>query len=67
MAAIDAALIFIVIRPLKRVAEWADKASRGETNLPELPARGSDEIANVTRSFNRMFVSLAKALDMLEG
>jgi HAMP domain-containing protein len=67
MAAIDAALIFIVIRPLKRVAEWADKASKGETNLPELPARGSDEIANVTRSFNRMFVSLAKALDMLEG
>jgi protein-histidine pros-kinase len=67
MAAIDTALVLIVVRPVKQLAERAEKISKGETNLPALPEQGSDEIGDVTRSFNRMHVSLAKALDMLEG
>jgi HAMP domain-containing protein len=66
LAAIDGLLIFIVVRPVRRLAERAERISKGETDLPALPASGNDEIADVTRSFNRMYVSLAKALDLLE-
>lgn len=65
LIALDAAVYFIVIRPLKLVSEAADRVSKGETNLPPLPVKGSDEIAGATASFNRMQVSLAKALKML--
>jgi len=64
--ALDTALYLIVIRPLHRVSQSADRISKGETDLPELGVSGRDEIANVTSSFNRMHVSLAKALKMLE-
>ena len=62
---LDAAVYFIVLRPLKLVSDTGDRVSKGEVNLPLLPVKGSDEIANVTTSFNRMHVSLAKALKML--
>ena len=62
---LDAAVYFIVIRPLKRVSDAADRISKGETNPTPLPVKGSDEIATVTTSFNRMQVSLAKAFKML--
>jgi HAMP domain-containing protein len=65
IAILDAAVYFIVIRPLKRVAEAADRASKGESNPAPLPVKGRDEIATVTASFNRMQLSLAKAFKML--
>ena len=66
IVALDTALYLIVIRPLRRVSQAADRISKGETDLPELEVRGRDEIADVTSSFNRMHVSLAKALKMLD-
>jgi methyl-accepting chemotaxis protein len=66
IAALDTALYLIVIRPLHRVSQSADRISKGETDLPELEVKGRDEIADVTSSFNRMHVSLAKALKMLD-
>ena len=66
IAALDTALYFIVIRPLHRVSQAADRISKGDTDQPELQVRGRDEIADVTASFNRMHVSLTKALKMLE-
>jgi len=54
-----------VIRPLKLLSDAADRVSKGETNPPPLPVKGSDEIAAVTASFNRMQLSLAKAFKML--
>jgi protein-histidine pros-kinase len=62
---LDAGVYFIVIRPLKLLSDAADRASKGEMNLPLFPVKGSDEIATVTASFNRMQVSLAKAFKML--
>ena len=67
LTVIDAALVFIVIRPVRRLAETADRISKGEMNLPELPVKGKDEIADVTSSFNRMYVSLVKAFSMLNN
>lgn len=64
--ALDTALYLIVIRPLQRVSQAADRISKGDTDLPELDVSGRDEIADVTASFNRMHVSLAKALKMLD-
>jgi HAMP domain-containing protein len=66
IAVLDAGVYFIVIRPLKLVSDTADRVSKGELNPPPLPVKGSDEIATVTASFNRMQLSLGKAFKMLE-
>ncbi len=63
---IDAALYFMVIRPVGQLAQMADRISKGELDVPELPAKGSDEISHLTASFNRMYLSLVKAIRMLE-
>ncbi len=64
---IDGAMYLLVIRPLRRVAENADRISKGEMELPALAVTGKDEIAEVTASFNRMHTSLVKAFEMLNG
>ncbi len=64
--ALDVAVYRFVIRPLRVVSERADRVSRGEKNVPPIEVRGKDEIATVASSFNRMQVSLAKALKMFE-
>jgi len=66
IAGLDSALYMLVIRPLHTVSEAADRISRGETDLEPLEVRSKDEIGDVTASFNRMRVSLVKALKMLE-
>jgi hypothetical protein len=63
---LDAGVFWFVIHPLRLVSETADQVSKGERNIAPLPVKGKDEIASVTASFNRMQVSLAKALKMLD-
>jgi protein-histidine pros-kinase len=65
LVVIDLALYYIVIVPVRRLAATADLISTGDLNQPELTYRGNDEIAAVTASFNRMYVSLKKAIEML--
>jgi protein-histidine pros-kinase len=64
--ALDIGVYYIVVRPLKQVSSTADRVSRGEKDVPPLRAGGRDEIATVTASFNRMRVSLEKALKLLQ-
>jgi protein-histidine pros-kinase len=64
---LDLAIFFIVIRPVLLLSKTADKISKGDLNVPELPAKGSDEIADLAQSFNRMYLSLVKAIRMLEA
>ncbi len=66
IAALDGAVYFFVLRPLKLVSAHADRISRGEKDVPPLAVQGKDEVAMVTAAFNRMQMSLAKALKMLE-
>ncbi len=66
IAALDLAVYLFVLRPLKMVSDTADRISRGEKHVAPLVVEGKDEIATVTLSFNRMQMSLAKALRMLE-
>jgi HAMP domain-containing protein len=65
--ALDAGVYWLVIRPLRLVSNTADHVSKGEKNVPPLAVVGRDEIAQVTASFNRMQLSLAKALAMLDN
>jgi protein-histidine pros-kinase len=67
LVAIDAAVVSLVIRPVRKLSDMADRISSGDMSLPELPVHGSDEIAGLTASFNRMFVSLQKAFRLLNG
>jgi protein-histidine pros-kinase len=66
LVALDAGVYWFVIRPLRIVSETADRISRGEKNVPPVQIEGKDEIAKVASSFNRMQVSLAKALRMFD-
>jgi HAMP domain-containing protein len=66
LAVIDAGLYYIVVVPLRKLATAADLVSKGDLSQPEFVVKGKDEIAEVTSSFNRMYVSLIKAMKMLE-
>lgn len=67
MFLIDLAIVLMVIRPVSRLHKAADEISKGNLNVPEIPAKGSDEIAQLAQSFNRMYLSLVKAIRMLES
>jgi HAMP domain-containing protein len=64
--ALDAGVYWLVIRPLRIVSDSGDRISKGDKNVPPLVVSGKDEIASVIESFNRMRVSLTKALAMLD-
>jgi methyl-accepting chemotaxis protein len=66
VATLDMGVYWFVIRPLKLVSDAADRVSRGEKFVPAVQISGHDEIATVAASFNRMQVSLAKALRMVD-
>lgn len=56
-----------VIRPLKKLAQTADKVSTGDLEVPDVIVKGTDEVALLAGSFTRMRISLTKALKMLEN
>lgn len=56
----------LVISPVLKMAKAAEAVSMGDTSVPEFAHSGSDEIASLARSFNRMRRSLDSAMKMLE-
>ena len=58
-------LSVMIIRPIARMSASADRISTGDFNVPEF-GKGSDEIATLGTSFNRMRRSLQKALKLIE-
>ena len=60
------AIVMIVIRPVTKLSKAADQISKGDLTVPELAVKGSDEISQLAQSFNRMYLSLVKAIRMLE-
>lgn len=58
-------LNFVVIRPIEKIAQTAEKISMGEISTPEYQYRGSDQIGRLSASFNRMHRSLVEAFRML--
>jgi HAMP domain-containing protein len=64
-ALINLMLRRMILRPVNAMAEIADKVSKGKLDVPECDTRGEDEISALSQSFNRMRVSLEKAMKML--
>jgi protein-histidine pros-kinase len=65
--AINALLIFLVIRPVNQLSAMASNVSLGNTEIAEFPVSGKDEIAELSISFNRMGRSLVEAMKMLRA
>jgi len=59
-------LFLTVIRPVSSLADQADKISKGQMDIPELPAKGRDEVSVLASAFNRMHRSLVAAMKMLD-
>jgi protein-histidine pros-kinase len=66
VVALNLLLWMVVIRPVRRLAAMADRVSVGEFDIPEVVVPGRDEVAVLANSFNRMRISLGKAMKMLE-
>jgi HAMP domain-containing protein len=56
----------LIVRPITRMSEAADKISKGQTDIAELPDKGSDEVAVLGKAFNRMRRSLEKAIALID-
>jgi protein-histidine pros-kinase len=63
---VNVALYLLIVRPVRRLSAVADRVSLGQLENAELPVRGKDEIAQLTAAFNRLVVTVAKALRMLD-
>ncbi|HXY39765.1 MAG TPA: DUF3365 domain-containing protein [Vicinamibacteria bacterium] len=57
----------VVIRPIRRLSAMADAVSTGNLDVAEVRVGGRDEVAVLAGSFDRMRISLVKALRMLEA
>jgi protein-histidine pros-kinase len=60
------ALTVLVTRPVARLSDMAEEISKGHLSAHQIPVTGSDEIAQLTASFNRMNQSLYKAVKKLK-
>lgn len=56
----------IVVRPVRRMSDLAEKVSMGDFSQPEYQKPGKDEISSLSVSFNRMRRSLERAMSMID-
>ena len=64
--ALNLMLLFMVVRPVSRLAKLADQVSLGNMDVPDFRVRSRDEIRTLADSFNRMKKSVAQAMKMLD-
>ena len=55
----------LIVKRVRYMSHISDEISTGATDIPDFDAGGKDEIADLSRSFNRMRRSLEKAMEML--
>ena len=67
MVLLNILLSRVIISPVTKMAEIAEAVSMGDNSQPEYTVKGSDEIASLAQSFNRMRRSLDNAMKMLES
>ncbi len=65
LVAINVLLYLLVVRPLQRTVQIADRVSTGDASAPAFPG-GGGEIGALGVAFNRMRTSLEKAMKLLE-
>jgi HAMP domain-containing protein len=62
---VNVLLYRLVVRPVRQIAQVADRVSVGDMSAENFPQSGATEIVSVSRSFDRMRKSLEKALRLL--
>ncbi len=67
LLAVNLVLYLLIVRPLRRMAELADRVSIGDSAHAHFAERGGAEIVTLARAFNRMRTSLEKAMKLLES
>ena len=65
--ALNVMLWALVIRPIGRLSQFADRVSLGELDIPEYKRTSGDEIGVLARSIGRMRTSMVQAMKMLEA
>jgi HAMP domain-containing protein len=63
---INVLLSLLIVRPIRRLSETADKISVGDFTEAEFSEKGHDEVTVLSASFNRMRRSLEKAMQMID-
>ena len=56
----------IVVTPAIQIAAFADEISKGNLDIPAYERKGNDEMATLASSFNRLRLSLEKAMKLLD-
>ncbi len=60
-------LSFLIVKPITDMSEAANDISTGNMDIPEFNDKGSDEVALLAKSFNRMRRSLQKAIALIDA
>lgn len=63
---INVMLWLLVIRPVGKLSQFADRVSLGELEIPEYKRSSGDEIGVLARSIARMRTSMVQAMKMLD-
>ncbi len=58
-------LSWLIVRPIRKMSQSADRISTGDFDVPEFADGGKDEMSVLGSSFNRMRRSLEKAMQMI--
>jgi protein-histidine pros-kinase len=66
LLALNAMLIFLVVRPVNELSKIANEVSLGNLDAPDFQLSGKDEIAGLAEYFNRMRKSMTEAIKLLE-
>ncbi|MFL0797115.1 MAG: DUF3365 domain-containing protein [Cellvibrionaceae bacterium] len=64
--AINLMIRSMITSKISKMIELADQVSKGDTNAPDFDLSGNDEMAELSHSFQRLRISLSKAMKMLE-
>jgi methyl-accepting chemotaxis protein len=64
---VNAVLYAVIVRPIRRIAHIAERVSIADATAPEFPSGGGPEMSALVHAFNRMRISLDKAMKLLEG
>jgi protein-histidine pros-kinase len=64
---LNVALGVVVIGPIDKMARSAEAVSMGDIDAPEYVREGNDQIAGLSKSFNRMQRSLKEALQIMRN
>ena len=65
--AVNILMTTLVVRPVLKLAAIADQVSLGHLDAPAIPVKGGDEIATLGLSFNRLRITVTKALEALNA